>query len=415
MLPLWLRQSSASSTNTLLIEVTPSVIVMRRWSQGKLAELGRLDMEAGDQATRSIAFQALFSRIHKRGEGVSLWLSDGQALVKSIILPLAAAENLRQVLGFEMDRHTPFKADQVYFDFRVTTRDTEKSKLTIKLAAVPKHIVDAAIELLTRWGAAPKAVHIADVAVPNSEAINLMPMEHRAAQPSTLLWFNVALLVLSLMLCVIAIGIPILQKREVSIALLPILDRAKTQAAAANALRQEQERLTAEYNFVLDKKKAIVPVVVLLDGVSRLLPDDTWVQQFNLKDKELQIQGETASSSKLITMVENAQFSHNANFRSPLTKGYTPNSERFHIVAEVKPLPPSTFAALAASPASPAGPLGVPKPISEAVTAEAKTVGNGKSTLIKKDAGSVIATHASPENVGIKSVPAPTSVNQVKR
>ncbi len=150
---------------------------------------------------------------------------------------------------------------------------------------------------------------------------------------------NAGLLLLVLILVIIAIAIPIWQKRQAVISLLPIVDRAKQQARKTDVLRREQERLAAEFNFMLDKKQAAPPLIILLDELSRLLPDDTWVQQFNLKGKELQIQGETGSSSKLIALIESAKILHDANFRSPLTKGTMPSSERYHLAAEIKVVP----------------------------------------------------------------------------
>ncbi len=340
LVPQWLRQSGANAANGLLIEVTPQAVVLHRWLQGSLTEQGRVDRQSGDRDTQGIAFQTLFSKLHKHDEQVALWLTDTQYLVKQIELPLAAAKNLRQVLGFEMDRHTPFKAEQVYFDFRVLRADNQKNRLAVKLVVVPRSEMDGSLDLLERWGALANAAYVA-FAVPNGDAINLMPAERNTTQPSKLRGTNPGLLLLTLILAMAAVAIPIWQKRQAVIALLPIVDRAKQQARETDVLRREQESLAAEYNFMLDKKQAVPPLVVLLDELSSLLPDDTWVQQFNLKGKELQIQGETGSSSKLIALIETARILHDANFRSPLTKGNMPNSERYHLVAEIKTVPPA--------------------------------------------------------------------------
>ncbi|MDQ3268415.1 MAG: pilus assembly protein PilM, partial [Pseudomonadota bacterium] len=334
LVPQWMRQASANVANGLLIEVTPQAVILRRWLKDSLTVLGRVDRQSGDHDTQSIAFQALFSKLHKRNEQVALCLTNTQCLVKKVELPLAAAKNLRQVLGFEMDRHTPFKAEQVYFDFRVLHVENQKNQLVVKLVVVPRSEVDSSLDLLERWGAPVNAVNVAGIVVPDGDAINLMPAERSTTQPSKLRGTNAGLLLLTLILVMTAITIPIWQKRQAVIALLPIVDRAKQHARETDALRREQERLAAEFNFMLDKKQAVPPLVILLDELSRLLPNDTWVQQFNLKGKELQIQGETGSSSKLIALIESTRILHDANFRSPLTKGIMPNSERYHLAAE---------------------------------------------------------------------------------
>jgi hypothetical protein len=80
-----------------------------------------------------------------------------------------------------------------------------------------------------------------------------------------------------------------------------------------------------------------------MEELSRLLPDTTWVQQLDVKSgsksRELQLAGETGSSSQLIEVLERSGTFANASFKSPLTKGVTPGTERFLLAAEVKPRP----------------------------------------------------------------------------
>ncbi|RFC35411.1 MAG: general secretion pathway protein L [Candidatus Nitrotoga sp. LAW] len=387
LVPQWLRQSSANAANELLIEVTPQAVILQRWLQGSLTEQGRVDRQSGDNDTQGIAFQVLFSKLHKRDERVALWLADTQCLSKQIELPLAAAKNLRQVLGFEMDRHTPFKAEQVYFDFRVLRVDNQKNRLVVKLVVVPRPAMDSSLDLLERWGTPANAAYVASIAVPDGDAINLMPAERNATQPSKLCGVNSGLLLLTLLLAMAAITIPIWQKRQAVIALLPIVDRAKQQARETDVLRREQERLAAEFNFMLDKKQAVPPLIILLDELSRLLPDDTWVQQFNLKGKELQIQGETGSSSKLIALIESARILHDANFRSPLTKGNMPNSERYHLAAEIKAVP--TAGVIASAPGQLAPQLSLPTGEPESGTSDNGT--NNKSEQATPDSSKIEA------------------------
>ncbi|HXJ79648.1 MAG TPA: PilN domain-containing protein, partial [Candidatus Methylomirabilis sp.] len=79
------------------------------------------------------------------------------------------------------------------------------------------------------------------------------------------------------------------------------------------------------------------------EELTRLLPDNTWVQQFDVKNvgkvREVQISGETASSSKLIEILEGSTLLQNAAFRGTVTRGQTQGTERFLIAAEVRPRP----------------------------------------------------------------------------
>ena len=75
-------------------------------------------------------------------------LGPDEALVRRVTMPAATEENLRQVLEFEMDRLTPFRADEVYFDYRVVSRDVAAGQLVIQLAVARREAVDARVREL---------------------------------------------------------------------------------------------------------------------------------------------------------------------------------------------------------------------------------------------------------------------------
>ena len=65
-------------------------------------------------------------------------------LDRHLTLPLAAEDNLAQVIAFEMDRQTPFKPDQVRFDHRITRRDPVARQIALDLLIAPRPVIDAA-------------------------------------------------------------------------------------------------------------------------------------------------------------------------------------------------------------------------------------------------------------------------------
>lgn len=319
-----------------LVKISGSLVTFSRVVHGKAAEQGRLDMASLDATGQKQAFLSELNKIIPQKDGVALYLPREQVLCKKLLLPSAAEENLRQVIAFEMDRHTPFNAGQVYFDYRLARRDKQ---LEISLAVAPRDVVDEPLRQLTAWGAQAGAVLVAGDAT-DDIPWNLLPdglrqkrKGTRLPRPNTALAAGVAVL-----LCV-ALALPIWQKRETVLALRPLLDNAREQAKTAENLRRQLEAMMAEYDYLLDKKRESPPVVAVLEDVTRILPDDTWVQQFSLKGKEMQIHGETASSSKLAGLFEQAKTLHDASFRAPLTKGQGANSERFQLAAETRPLP----------------------------------------------------------------------------
>src|ERR1043166_9371316 len=85
-------------------------------------------------------------------------LNPRQVLRKELTMPAAVEENLIQTLAYDLDRHTPFRADQLYFDATVKARDPAKKVLRVDWVAALKSIVDAARKQIEDWGAVPIAV-----------------------------------------------------------------------------------------------------------------------------------------------------------------------------------------------------------------------------------------------------------------
>ena len=149
-----------------------------------------------------------------------------------------------------------------------------------------------------------------------------------------------AMVGVTLALFAMLLAIPIWKKREVAIALQPVLAQSQQQADAVDALKREQERLLAEYNFPIEHKLATPAKVVLLDELTRILPDNTWLQQLEIHGMEVSMQGNTSSSSRLIGLFEQSALLENANFKSPLAK-VTGSEERFQLAAEMKAIDPA--------------------------------------------------------------------------
>jgi general secretion pathway protein L len=84
-----------------------------------------------------------------------------------------------------------------------------------------------------------------------------------------------------------------------------------------------------------DKKKSSRQMLDILNELTLLLPDDTWVSHFEIRDDMVHIHGESVASAVLIPLIESSKLFQNVSFRSPVTQNKKNNTERFHISAEL--------------------------------------------------------------------------------
>lgn len=324
-----------------------------------IAETSRIPLATLDPEGRRIALRNLASAAGLAEARVRLCLAREEALVRRVSLPLATEENLPQVLAFEMDRLSPFRAEEVYFDHRVAGRDALAGKVLVDLGVARRELVDTRVAKLREWGASIDGVVLADDVGRNNPPLDLLPETQRALREgSRARTLQLSLAALAAFLLMVALVFPIWQKRDNAIQLIPLVDKARQDAEATSKLAFDLERQVADYNFLLAKKHGAYPTLAFVEEISRLLPDTTWVQQLDVrtagKIREVQIAGETPSSSKLIEIFEQASTLRNAAPRGTVTRGSQPNTERFLIAAEARPRPLPEPVPVASMPAVPA-------------------------------------------------------------
>jgi general secretion pathway protein L len=304
----------------------------------------RVALSTLDPQRARLAIRALLERAGEERGRARLCLANEEALVRRITMPAATEENLGQVLGFEMDRVTPFRAEEVYFDYRVVARDSATGTLTVLIAVARRELVDARVAMLRSLGVSVQGVTVREDAGQGGSQLDLLPSEQRGERESSRQRVvKLALMGTVAVLLLVALLFPVWRKREAVIVMHPLVGKAQQEAQATDVLARDLDRQVADYNFLLAKKHGWAAPLAYVEDVTRLLPDNTWVQQFELKAagkvREVQITGETASSSKLIEILEQSTLLQNAAIRGTVTRGSTPNSERFMIAAEAKPRP----------------------------------------------------------------------------
>ncbi len=316
-------------------------------------EAARIPLQGDAGATAQAGRAAIDALARTTGRAgvprVVIALTPQQVLHKQLTYPSAVEANLDQVLGYDLDRHTPFKSDELYYDAAIVGRDTARSELRIELVAALRSLVDGLRRQASAWGAEVAAVApVLPQAASTPDGVsrlNLLPAIDRRERPwkRWQMWVPV---VLALGLAGAAIAVPLVQKRALAIALLHQTEQARVQAAAADALRHQLEQSVEDYNFVLGRKYAYPSTVQLLDDVTRLLPDDTWLTQLELKTvprgkepkREILLRGESGNAGRLVSLLEDSHLFEQAAPRSPTTKIQPGPGEIFDLGAQLKPL-----------------------------------------------------------------------------
>ncbi|MDA0261479.1 MAG: PilN domain-containing protein [Proteobacteria bacterium] len=255
-------------------------------------------------------------------------LTAGQVLQKDLALPVAVTENLRQVLEFEMERHTPFAAAQVYYGGIVLGPASDAGKVQVRLAAVPRETVDHAIDVAQNVGLSPALIGIGDPLLGLDRRINLLP---GAAAAAGFPRRDRALLGLAVALAVVALVLPGI-RQAVSLAIVESrIAGLEPAAKQAIGLRAQINAALAGTGTVARAKHAAPSAVGLLEELSVRLPDDTWLAQMNMVGGELEIEGTSTSAAALVSILEASPLIASVGFRTPVTRNNLTDREHFNL------------------------------------------------------------------------------------
>lgn len=254
-------------------------------------------------------------------------LASSQVLIRTVTLPAQVKDNLRQVVGYELDRLTPFQARDVYYDVIPIETLARGSRLEARLALCRRDQADPWVERLRRLGSAPARLTWAGA----WENANLLPTEQRPRQRRLGLMLNLALLILMSGLLAAVMLSPLWQKDQELEQLNRVLRGVRIQAEQVPTIREELERARAGSVAVLERKASQPRMIDLLRELTDRLPDHTWVQTINFRDDEVDIRGESDQATELLNLLEQAPGISNVSFRSPVMQVSQTGKERFHI------------------------------------------------------------------------------------
>lgn len=299
-----------------------------------LAVIGRNEAGFGE-------FRALLAKDENLAKAnVILRLTGQEAIQKELVLPAAVKENLHQVVAYELDRYTPFKVEQVYFAVKLLDGENEPGLIRVMLLLTPRETLDALYEDLKAMGISPL---FADYeATPNDleqryQCYNLLPEKLREKKANTSRLIYTALIAAISLLLAMALTLPLWFEYQTINMLQTKIDTIEKQAKDVKALQLEIDAMVNESKLLIAEKSAAPAVVDILNSLSMLIKDDTWLAYVQYSDGHLQIQGESPSASALIGVLEDADMFVNAKFVSPVTQDKVSKTERFQITVDVTP------------------------------------------------------------------------------
>jgi len=279
-----------------------------------------------------------------RGSRAELILSANRFLFRPLELPKRAVEFLDGIVRAQIDRLTPWTPGEAVFSWTPPT-DAPNDRIELTIAATARALVASYVQAIADLGVA--SVAVLTVPPPRSLAhagegmegvTPIKVFEQRARgvfEIDRIRRTLVALFLISGLAAAITMGY--------SAFALDGLDAEQQSLSQKISARRAALRASPEFTVsaqrMLERRKQSTPSnVIVLEALSQILPDHTFVTELRIEINKLQIVGVTRDAAALIALIEQSPHFTRARFYAPTTRTPGEPGERFHIEAQVKPI-----------------------------------------------------------------------------
>jgi general secretion pathway protein L len=276
------------------------------------------------------------------GSRIELVLRADRFLFAPLELPGRAAEFLDGVVRAQIDRLTPWGAAEAAFGWtKPTPAGTDRFITTIAATSLGR--ITPFVQAIASLGAQSISVFTC-LPEAGSEAAPVKVFEGGTRRA-----VDVGRIRQALAFIIVAAGIgagAAVSAWEIAGVSLDAQQEELTQqiasarAAASSAREAPVGSITAAHRLLEQLKHESPSSVIVLDALSRILPDHTYVTELRIEDNKLRLTGVTKDAPSLISLIEQSGRFTRATFSAPTTRSPSEPGERFHIEADIQPLVP---------------------------------------------------------------------------
>jgi len=269
-----------------------------------------------------------------RGSRVEIVLQPKRFLLRPLELPARAADFLEGIVRAQIDRLTPWSASEAVFGCSAPVAGGAES-ITTMIAATTRKVAMTYVQAVS--GFHPTAIAVC-TDVSERDVGRVKVFEQRARGHLDAVRLGRALLI-----ALGAVAVAALVSVTVAAYVADNLGAQEAELARQISARRAAIRAGADGGdrsplAVLERRKHETPAsVIVLEALSQLLPDHSYVTELHLAGGKLQISGITRDAPSLIPLIEQSQHFTRATFYAPTTRAPSDPGERFHIEMRIEP------------------------------------------------------------------------------
>ena len=333
LLPVRTRAWVQRGPDVLRLTMDPDALLVKRARTGDV--LATIPAELPAEIQRA-TFKSACAGIDPDDRRLVLVVAGTSVLQRRLLMPLAAAADPRKVVGYELDRQTPFKPDQLYYDVRVSTVAAPPGQVGLDLYAAPRAELDPMLERLAAIGVYPDCVDVqaGDGAL---AGVDLLPPGRRPRRPDKRRRLNWILAAGCVLLVVVVLAQWLGNRRAALAKMQDEVDAMRMQATQSEQLRAQLTAAVAASQFLVKRKAENPPPLAVLGELTRRMPATAWLDAMTLDDSGgLDIKGEADKAAALVDKLGGSKVFGEPKLQGVIQPDPATGKERFELTARVK-------------------------------------------------------------------------------
>jgi general secretion pathway protein L len=252
-------------------------------------------------------------------------------------LPRRAAEFLDGIVRAQIDRLTPWSAENAAFGWSAPA-DIANDRIRVTVAATARALVMPLVGAIAGLGADSIVVStLAPGAEEGPLAIKVFDQRVRGAlEVHRVRRAIAAVLIAAGLLAGAAVAADVIVGGELDARQADLTRRIAAQRAK---LRAGRDAVRDSALATLERRRQETPSsVIVLEVLSQILPDHTYVTELRIQGDKMQVVGVTRDAPSLIRLIEQSAHFTRATFFAPTTRSPSEPGEHFHIEARIEPV-----------------------------------------------------------------------------
>jgi general secretion pathway protein L len=276
---------------------------------------------------------------------VDLVLPASACLIRQREVPAAASNRIGDVLALELERTTPFSAQDVRQGWRRVTGSARAASLLVEYVVAKRHLSNPALAEAAALGVPIAAVDVIDTAAGSRLGVNLL--EPAEVPQSLTRRLNGAMAIVAALLVIVtatAVAIAVQRQDDALVRLETDIGSARKEALAARKRLQDADMAFERIGRLRLRRTQDFRAIAVWEEVTRRLPHTAWLTDMRIENNNLWLDGYARSASELVRIVAQSSMFSGVALSAPVTRDAAKAGERFQLRMKIEKFEPAQTA-----------------------------------------------------------------------